>query len=626
MMTRVVPSPTNFDVDHQGSSPRRPRWPAVTLVGAAAAIAVATVAIRNTDPSRAVGSPATVATVDTSNPGITGPGTAIAPDSTASDPGTTPDLEFDWADEISVVVRTNDRVAVVHGDGSADWYDPGLVSGTRAWQVGERLIGGAPMDLVEVANFHQIADTLGPEINLVEAFTPGDDGRYFLLIRDGRAIPFQAERLTLGADRLVGQVATSSGWRPVAYTLDGTEIDSFIADIGIGEQSALCDCPRLFSISPTGLAVAWVDGDELVSIVAGAPRRHAIPDGFKIIDIDLTDEAVVLNRATGAATLVDLRDGTAAELPIEGYATIAVGVDPTNPVSVTNTVLGPDVAPPPQLPEDLTWIAQLADGIRSMGGADPSDPIPDTSLSGNRETVAFADGTGGVVYQRRDGLWMHWTGFDRPAVELFAALDFAGPMDVLDVALADGEPMALISVAIGCDEPQTPAECEVLGFVMPIGQGSSSASLGVIGGWEFGSELSLGDGLVVGWQFNLSSTTPVALRLDGSPSGVFVERGMDVWFADCLLVAPCPREFTVSRDGTKVVWIDDGGSLVVAVPGRVADDVRVLTGYLGWDVVDVSGDFIGLRGPDTESVIVGVDDLGIATSYPVEGRFLGFGN
>ncbi len=626
MMTRVAPSPTTFDVDHQGPKPRRPRWPAVALVGAAAAIAVATVAIRDTDPSRAVGSPDTVATVDTPNPGTTGPGTAIAPDSTASDPGATPDLEFDWADEISVVVRTNDRVAVLHGDGSADWYDPGVVSGTRAWQVGGRLIGGTPMDLVEVANFHQIADTLGPEMNLVEAFTPGGDGRYFLLIRDGRAVPLQAERLTLGADRLVGQVVTSSGWRPVAYTLDGTEIDSFIADIGIGDQSALCDCPRLFSISPTDMTLAWVDGDELVTIVAGVARRYALSDGFKIIDIDLTDEAVVLNRAAGAATLVDLRDGTSTKLPLEGYATVAIGVDPSTPVGVTTTILEPDAAPPPQLPEDFTWIVQLPEGIRSVGGADPSDPIPDTTLSGNRETLAFTDGAGGVVYQRRDGPWMHWTGFDNPVVELFAALDFAGPMNVLDVAMVDGEPMALISVAIGCNAPETPADCEVRGYVMPFGQGSTTVSLGVIGGWEFGSELSLGEGLVIGWEHNLASTAPVALRLDRSQSEVFVERGMDVWYGDCRVGAACPREFTVSHDGTKVVWIDDGGSLVVAAPGRAADDVRLLDGFVGWDVVDVSGDFIGLRSPDMTSVIGGVDDLGVATIYPVEGRFLGFRN
>jgi hypothetical protein len=136
----------------------------------------------------------------------------------------------------------------------------------------------------------------------------------------------------LGADRLVGQVATASGWRPVAYTLDGTEIDSFMADIGIGEQSTICDCPRLFSTSPSGTTLAWVDGDELVAIAAGVPRRYALPDGVKIIDLDLADEAVVLNRATGPATLLDLRDGTATEQPIEGYATIALGVDPSIPV------------------------------------------------------------------------------------------------------------------------------------------------------------------------------------------------------------------------------------------------------------------------------------------------------
>jgi hypothetical protein len=140
---------------------------------------------------------------------------------------------------------------------------------------------------------------------------------------------------------------------------------------------------------------------------------------------------------------------------------------------------------------------------------------------------------------------------------------------------------------------------------MPLEQGSTTASLGVIVGWELGSELSLGEGLVVGWVHNLASTTPVALHLDGSQSEIFAERGMDVWFGDCLLGAPSPHECTVSHDGTKVVWIDDSGSLMVAVPGRTADDVRVLAGFLGWDVVDA---------------------LSVATSYPVEGRFLGFGN
>jgi hypothetical protein len=631
--TPATPTWAVREIPVEREVPDRHRRPMVLLVAVAAgavalaATVAAVVLVRDGGPDRvsdrpAVSDPAPDPSADpatTPSPVTVAPTTSIGP-SPGSMVEPVPDLAFDWADDLSVVVQTGDRVAVLHGDGSSEWYEPGAIDGRRVWQIDGQWVGGRSAELTGIAEFDEIADVLGPDRVLLQGTTPGGGEPFFLLPTEAGVVTFDAEHLTLANDRLVGQQRTPMGWRPVAFALDGTADASFEADLGIGEQSSLCDCPRLFSVSPSGDTLAWIEGRDLVVLRNGLPERIALTDGSKVSDLDLTDTAAIIDRASTPATLVDLRDGSVVDLPVVGVATLALGAAPAG--STTSTAPSTVVDVPAVAALGVSMLVQDGQGVARL---DPDGSMQRVVDIAGQDVRAFDDRRGGVVVQFADGSVLAWDGTGTEPRDPFAAVDFAGPMRIHDVAEVDGVPSYLMTVAISCDASPDPAvTCRVDGFVMAI-DGGTSTPLGTLAASSDELELSMSDtGVIVGSRRSDGEVVPIERTISGDRLDDFDRRGLSS-IMGCAM-ARCSHSFTVTSDGSTLVWLTEHGDVVfAAVGGDPALDTVVAAAFGDAAVSDARPSAVTVGRPDGTSAVLTRDRSGSWTAAELGLRILGLG-
>ena len=138
-------------------------------------------------------------------------------------------------------------------------------------------------------------------------------------------------RLKLGGVTAVGEFYAEANRGLLSVREDGTTIDP--TSIGLEESYFDCsDCPRLYTITPNGQRLAWLDGNSLVVVDLGTGaevQRAGVPGDVaaSVDDIALSDNIAVLNRVAadgswGNAVIVDL--GGAApvfvDVPTPGFA------------------------------------------------------------------------------------------------------------------------------------------------------------------------------------------------------------------------------------------------------------------------------------------------------------------
>lgn len=252
----------------------------------------------------------------------------------------------------------------------------------------------------------------------------------------------------------------------------------------------------------------------------------------------------MLNRSVGGATLIDLADGPTHEVPIAGFATIAI------------TAGSPDTFSNLNLP---LWLVAGEDGVQELGddgGTFVTEPT---------ERVASYE-VGGHVLQLRDGRIVEFDRATGQLRDLYAPSDQAGTPTLQDVTLVDGVPTVLITMRNCVD----PGHCTDVAYVAPLADPAALTKVMDVGGWEAAPQrLHLGaNGMVVGDLRSGPGLSPLLVNVDGSPHP-FAER-FDASYPNCMVDRLCPHGFAVSKDGTRVAWIE--GRTVIVVD--LATDAR----------------------------------------------------
>lgn len=301
-------------------SPLRRRTVVAIGLGVAACLAVAFgVWSRGDDNHRVVPvtsqPPATVTAPPTTGPSTTGPSTTER----------TTGLEGYWPPDLAVIVASDRGVETVTAeDGRAVITRLGIpVDGAAAFQTasGEIVTGEHLMDVAVVDERLDASGTA--DFPWVDRSALDGSGARPVQVDFAPAIA----RLTHGLDILVGQSQEDGGrWRPVLITQAGFTDDQFWADLGVaGPFGPDTDEPRLFSVSPTGSTIGWLDGDRFV-LADG--RSFVIPTGSnvtgKVTEVDLTDDFVALSREGGLGQIIDLRTGDGFPAPVAGRLTISL--------------------------------------------------------------------------------------------------------------------------------------------------------------------------------------------------------------------------------------------------------------------------------------------------------------
>ena len=222
---------------------------------------------------------------------------------------------------------------------------PGPSEDTEIWRVGE---GGAVLLIAPppgvFLRLHDVRVVAGNPVVLYSADVgdnPENQSEVLAQYRlgDGSVVDLGqiggweagTSRLKLGGVTAVGEFYAEASRGLLSVREDGTTIDP--TSLGLEESYVDCsDCPRLYTITPNGQRLAWLDGNSLVVVDLGTGaevQRAGVPGDVaaSVDDIALSDNIAVLNRTTadgswGNAVIVDL--GGAApvfiDVPIPGFA------------------------------------------------------------------------------------------------------------------------------------------------------------------------------------------------------------------------------------------------------------------------------------------------------------------
>ena len=388
-------------------------------------------------------------------------------------------------------------------------------------------------------------------------------------------------RLTYSADQLVGEGTLFAGGRtPLRLTQDGQyDISTFL---GAGVRPPLDDAddaPRLFSVSASGRTVAWVEGNGLVVSDGTEPRTVPIPDGARVVELDLADDYAAITRADAPGTILDLRTGASFPVPMAGRVTISLAdpgdttVPPTAPSGSTTTT-SPDVDVPP-LEDGFPTLVAGAGGVHFVTAAvdlvwttapmAAAVQAPDGSVIAQRAT-----GVGGPgLHEMGDTVPLRIAAYGAEPVNLFDQLIPAGDVvagwyTIHDATTVGGRPLLLLERQHDQSAGLESAQGEL--FTLDLETGEMVTVLEDFGGWESGSSrLHLSEtGLVVGERFDEVVRSFFAVALDGGWAPTAADLGVAASYGDC---TDCPRAFTITRDGSRLAWLDGTSLHVVPTTG-----------------------------------------------------------
>jgi hypothetical protein len=379
------------------------------------------------------------------------------------------------------------------------------------------------------------------------------------------------QRLTHGLDIYVGQTSSDDGvnWTPFLMTIgDGTQQPEFWAELGVaGPHSSAGDPPRLFSVSPTGSTIGWVHSD---LFVLDDGRSFPIPDGSKVWEVDLTDNFVALTRAEGPGSIIDLRTGVAYPAPAAGRLTISLAPVGTSTTSTTTPNTTTPVVTPEPVEVNSTVVTAGPDGVwRVVDGVA-------TQITTEAMSAALALPDGSVIMQPSSG----WT-FEGDIADTTLRVWRNGEVDPLfpgeaptgwvrlyDVAMVNGEMTVLYAVEQEA-QPQSVLVESVL-LTRSLATFETTVIDAEFGGWEQGySRMHLAEnGLIVGEYYQEVVRQFVSYSEVSQPGISAADLGLESSYTDC---SDCPRLYTVSRDGSRLAWLD-GTMLRLATPGLTAEE------------------------------------------------------
>jgi hypothetical protein len=177
--------------------------------------------------------------------------------------------------------------------------------------------------------------------------------------------------------------------------------------------------------------------------------------------------------------------------------------------------------------------------------------------------IALDAGDGRIITQRQAGQSGDgsWTEADTVPLELrpdgtlatlFGGADWDGATVLHDIEVVNGRRLLLYS----SQTPQVPQESNEDLYVADLDTGERMLVANGIGGWEFGTgRLHLATtGLIVGQRSSGPSWEPVFLPVP-PPWGngdfpLAADVGLDESYPDCA----CPSAFSISGDGTTLLW------------------------------------------------------------------------
>lgn len=424
---------------------------------------------------------------------------------------------------------------------------------------------------------------------------------------DPLMIPFNGEptRLTYGTGQLVGEGTLFDGGRtPIRTTQDNQfDLSTFLSS---GVVAPLGDADaRLFSVSPTGRTIVWVQGNTLTVLDGHPARTLTVTDGASVTELDVSDSYVALTRGAGMGTIIDLQTGQDYEAPAAGRLTLSMrpadGSEPTP--DTTPTVPGTDTSNVPPSTINPIWgngwnvlsigvdgVTQMdAFGVKAVWTTEPMATAimaPDGSVIVQRK----AGYPGAETHEMSDTLPLRIATPGAQPQDLFELLlpnanPVAGWYTVHDAAEVNGRPLLLVErqyVGNGVD-----TQSGVL-FTVDLESGAIVTVVDSFGGWEAGSSrLHLSQtGLIIGETYSEVVESFFAVALDGGWTPSVADLGVEPSYSDC---SDCPRRFTISHDGTTLAWLD--GTRLHVVP--VAGGDMHLTYELGSAAIGVADMAIG---------------------------------
>lgn len=542
------PLPASSDAEVRTlSEPRSRRGLVLAGLGIAASlVAVGVVWSSQDDPQRVI------------------PASSLAPETTASAPSTT--IPLSWPADLVVVIASDRGIETVVAEN-------GQPAVTRL----ETLLLG------DVA-FQAPDGSIVSQEGLIDLGLTGD--RLVRSERDGvlwvdrvdalGSGPVQAnflggiERLTDGLDVLVGTgtPSTTGGRVPLLITQAGGTGKGYWQQLGVPALVTQGDEPRLFSVSPSGSTVGWVHSDQFV-LADG--RSFPMPDGSKVVEVDLTDNYVALTRGAGAGTLIDLRTGDSFAAPAAGRLTISlVPVTTTSPATTAPDTTTPVVAPEPVdvsravITAGLDGVWRVVDGVATQLTTESMSmalQLPDGSVVMQRSSGWSGDGSA-----QSDSTLLVWR-FGQ-IEELFPGETLDGWVRLYDVAMVNGAMTVLYAVEQEAEPFSVLVEAVLLARSLETWE--TTVVDAEFGGWEQGySRLHLAEtGLIVGEFYQEVNRSLFSRGIAGATPLDAATLGLDGSSLDC---SDCPRLYTVRRDGTVLAWLE-GTMLHIATPGLTATE------------------------------------------------------
>ena len=537
------PLPASSDAEVRTlSEPRSRRGLVLAGLGiAASVVAVGVVWSSQDDPQRVI------------------PATSFAPETTASAPSTT--IPLSWPADLVVVIASDrgiETVVAENGQPAVTRLETPLL-GDVAFQAPD----GSIVSQEGLIDVGLLGDRLVKDGDTVTAIDPSGEER---------VVGSSFERLTHGLDIYVGQTRLDNGgsWTPFLATIgDGVQHPEGWAELGVaGPHSSGGDPPRLFSVSPSGSTTGWVHSD---LFVLANGRSFPMPEGSKVVEVDLTDNYVALTRGAGAGTLIDLRTGDSYAAPAAGRLTISlVPVTTTSPATTAPDTTTPVVAPEPVdvsravITAGLDGVWRVVDGVATQLTTESMSmalQLPDGSVIMQRRSGWSSDGSA-----QSDSTLLVWR-FGQ-IEELFPGETLDGWVRLYDVAMVNGAMTVLYAVEQEAEPFSVLVEAVLLARSLETWE--TTVVDAEFGGWEQGySRLHLAEtGLIVGEFYQEVNRSLFSRGIAGATPLDAATLGLDGSSLDC---SDCPRLYTVRRDGTVLAWLE-GTMLHIATPGLTATE------------------------------------------------------